>query len=322
MSRALAIVLIIVAFAVGVGVGVLGLLYSTGGAEPSQPAAEAAPTLSLDQATPTPSLLNQIATDVRTADDAVVTEIAAVNARLDVLSTEVSGLQGAAAAPTESATEAVTEEAAVTNETTEATAATDEATAEAAASGRDDLPERALFRIDPEQSEARFKIDETLTGNRITVVGVTDDIAGDVIVNYQDPAASQLGEIAINARTLRTDNDFRNQAIRGRILETNDYEFIRFQPTAIRSLAGDVSVGDTVEFEVDGDLTVRDTTNPVTFTVSLTADAVDQISGLAVTEIMYADYGITINAPPTVADIGDVVTLEFDFVATRVEDEG
>jgi polyisoprenoid-binding protein YceI len=299
-------------------VGVLGLLYSTGGAEPSQSAAEAAPTLSLDQATPTPSLLNQIATDVRTADDAVVTEIAAVNARLDALSTEVSGLQGAAVAATQNATEVVTEEAAATAET----AATDEATAEAAASDGDELPERALFRIDPEQSEARFKIDETLTGNRITVVGVTDDIAGDVIVNYQDPAASQLGEIAINARTLRTDNDFRNQAIRGRILETNDYEFIRFQPTAIRSLAGDVSVGDTVEFEVDGDLTVRDTTNPVTFTVSLTADAVDQISGLAVTEIMYADYGITINAPPTVADIGDVVTLEFDFVATRVEDEG
>ncbi|MCB9458203.1 MAG: YceI family protein [Anaerolineaceae bacterium] len=184
-------------------------------------------------------------------------------------------------------------------------------------------PERALFRITTDESEARFKIDETLVGNEIVVVGTTNDIAGDIIVNFANPAESQLGEVAVSARTLKTDEEFRNQSIRGRILlsSQDEYEFITFAPTEFVSLTSDpVSVGDTLEFEITGNLTIRGNTNTVTFPTTVTVVSADRIEGFATTDVLYSDYGITIQAPPTVSNIGDVVTIELDFVALLVDE--
>ena len=70
-----------------------------------------------------------------------------------------------------------------------------------------------IFQIDPAQSQVRFELDEDLRGSRITVVGTTDQVAGELAVDLNNPAATQVGVIQINARTLATDNNFRNRAI-------------------------------------------------------------------------------------------------------------
>jgi polyisoprenoid-binding protein YceI len=306
MSRTTAAVLIVIAFAVGAAVGAGGLLYSTGRLTDSRDAAEVAPTLSLDMPTDVPAVDNELATSVADANaklDLLTTEIAVINGELTDLNADVGAI---AAMPT-----AIP----ATN--------TPEVTPTLTPTPTPALPERALFRIDEDESEARFKIDETLFGNAIVVVGTTRRVGGDIIVNYQSPAESQIGTIAINVRTLRTDNEFRDQAIRGQILEANndDFEFVTFTPTEILSLEETVAVGDSVTFEVLGDLTIKGVTQQVTFEVTITADSLEQITGFAVTEIAYADYGINIEAPPSVSGIGDIVTLELDFVATVVDSE-
>ena len=73
-----------------------------------------------------------------------------------------------------------------------------------------------LYRIVPEESEARFEIDEILRGEPTRVVGITDQVAGDIILDFADAAASQVGVIRINARTLMTDEDRRDRAKLGR----------------------------------------------------------------------------------------------------------
>lgn len=221
-------------------------------------------------------------------------------------------------APTLSLNNEATEPISEPQATPEATAqtATDTTTATSA--------EQALFRINPEQSQARFLIDEVLAGSPITVVGATNQVAGDIIVNFANPSLSQVGTIVINARTLATDNEFRNQAIRGRILLSSQdaYEFIRFVPTQLVGLPQSaLAVGETVNFQIVGDLTVRDTTRSVTFEASVTLDDEGQISGSANATILYADFGIGIQAPPQVTDIGDQVGLEIDFVALAVSGE-
>ncbi|MCA9883455.1 MAG: YceI family protein, partial [Anaerolineae bacterium] len=219
------------------------------------------------------------------------------------------------AEPTEEMAEPTEEMAEPTEEPTEEAADAESASASS--------PERALFRITTDESEARFKIDETLVGNEIVVVGTTNDIAGDIIVNFANPAESQLGEVAVSARTLKTDEEFRNQSIRGRILlsSQDEYEFITFAPTEFVSLTSDpVSVGDTLEFEITGNLTIRGNTNTVTFPTTVTVVSADRIEGFATTDVLYSDYGITIQAPPTVSNIGDVVTIELDFVALLVDE--
>ena len=181
------------------------------------------------------------------------------------------------------------------------------------------LPEQALFRIDSEQSEVRFRINETLVGEELEVVGTTHDVAGDILIDYQNPAASTVGTLAINARTLRTSNDQRNDSIRSQILETRENEFIFFYPTALLNVPSEpVSVGETVEFQVQGDLEIKGIKQSVTFAVTLTAVAETEITGLGRATVEYADWDITINPPPSVAGVEDTVILEIEFRATQV----
>lgn len=178
-----------------------------------------------------------------------------------------------------------------------------------------DLGEPIIFTISQDDSQVRFELDEDLAGIRTTVVGTTNQVAGELAVNYKDLSTTQAGVILINARTLATDNQFRNRAINSQILETTTYEFITFTPTAVNGLPDSVEIGGTVEFTMVGELTIRDVTTEVTFTVTATAVSATQISGTAVATVLRADYGLTIPSVPNVANVEDEVDLYIDFVA-------
>ena len=78
-----------------------------------------------------------------------------------------------------------------------------------------------IYQIVPGESSVRFELDEELRGNPITVVGETDQVAGEIAVDLAELSSTQVGTIQINARALATDNDFRNRAIKNEILNTN-----------------------------------------------------------------------------------------------------
>lgn len=172
-----------------------------------------------------------------------------------------------------------------------------------------------IYQISPEASQVRFELDEDLRGNRITVVGSTDQVAGEIGVDLNNLAATEAGIIQINARALATDNNFRNRAIKNEILKTDDYEFITFEPTAVNGLPDTAAVGDEVSFTIDGNLTVRDITQPVTFELTVTVVSPEQISGTATTIINRGDFGLNIPSVPNVANVEEEVELYIDFVA-------
>jgi polyisoprenoid-binding protein YceI len=172
-----------------------------------------------------------------------------------------------------------------------------------------------IFEIVQAESEARFLIDEVLNGSPNTVVGVTDQVAGEIAVYPDDPTRSRIGTIRVNARTLTTDNGFRNRAIKNRILNTDAYEFVTFTPTELVGLPASAAVGESYAFQVVGDLTVRDVTRSVTFDATITPASDTRLEGNARTTILYPDFGISIPKVPSVASVEDEVTLELDFVA-------
>lgn len=196
-------------------------------------------------------------------------------------------------------------------------AVSDTATANtAAASDTNVVPAGAFVaQIVPHESEARFLIDEVLNNEPITVVGATNQVAGELAVDPQEPSKTRVGIIQINARTLTTDNDFRNRAIKNRILFTDEYEFITFEPTEITGLPQSGTVGQTYTFQMTGNLTIRDVTQPVTFEVTATPTTDTRLEGTAQATIRYADFNITIPQVPQVASVSDDVRLEIDFVA-------
>ncbi len=244
-------------------------------------------------------------------------------------------VSGGSAAPTvalsaptlELATRASTATVAPTN------IVTSESTAESAVTAISDpatatkVPTRAptsapanvmVFSIVPESSEVRFTLNEVLRGSPNKVTGRTDQVAGQIGVDFTTPANSQVGEIRIDARSLSTDNELRNRAIRGQILQSSDdkFEFIAFKPTSVSGLPDTVTIGEAFTFQIAGDLRIRDITNPVTFDVSVTPDTKLQITGTASATVQRDDYRLTIPNVPGVADVDQAVLLEIDFVAT------
>jgi len=184
----------------------------------------------------------------------------------------------------------------------------------------DSADEANVFRISQEESEVSFTIEEVLGGQDTTVIGRTDEVAGDILVNLSNPALSEVGQIRINARTLRTDNSRRDGAIGRFILQSSqdEYEFIEFMPTAITNIAEAVAVGDELEFQIVGDLSISGVTREVTFDVTASYADEDQISGSAETTVLYPDFDLTIPSVPNVASVDEDVILRIDFLADRV----
>lgn len=172
-----------------------------------------------------------------------------------------------------------------------------------------------LYSIVQEKSEARFLIDEVLRGAPKTVVGTTDQVAGEIQIDLSDPASAQIGTILINARTLTTDNDFRNRAIKNQILVTDRYEFISFTPTTLNGIPDQISIGETYTIETVGDLTIKDITKEATFTTTVTVLSETQLQGFSTATIFYSDFGINIPDAPAVSSVADEVILEIESIA-------
>jgi polyisoprenoid-binding protein YceI len=172
-----------------------------------------------------------------------------------------------------------------------------------------------VFEIVSAESEARFVIDEILRGSPFTVVGVTDQVAAEFTVNPANLSTARIGPVLINARTLATDNNLRNRAIKNFILSTDQYEFINFIPTEVVGLKGSGTIGESYDFQIIGDLIIRDVSRQVTFEATATAISETQIEGFATTTILRADYDLTIPQVPQVAGVDEEVVLEIDFVA-------
>lgn len=176
-----------------------------------------------------------------------------------------------------------------------------------------------LFEIQPFASEARFILDEVLRGNPKTVVGSSGQVGGQILVNYDDLPTVQFSQIGVLAETLNTDNSFRDSALRERILFTNQYELITFEPTSFHNLPESIQVGHTIEFDVTGTLSIKGIGREETFSVVATAVSATQFNLFASTQINRLDYDLIIPAVQGVANVDEIILIELDLVAAAVE---
>ena len=172
------------------------------------------------------------------------------------------------------------------------------------------------FEIQPGESEARFVIDEILRGEPKTVVGTTNQVAGQILADPSNPKGTQIGTILINARTLTTDSEARNRSLKNLILQTEAHEYISFQPTELVGLPERARIGDLLSLKVVGDLTIRGVSRPVTFDATVMPETATRLEGNATTTIRYADWGLSIPQVSAVTGVSDDVRLELSFVAT------
>lgn len=284
-------IIAIALFSAGIGalIGVMGYIWIVGGDG----------TPSTDTTAPTLDV-NAIPTQSR---EMLLTQVANADAEIAALQTQVSDLQ-----------------AGIVAEVVEPTAtplSDDNTTSPEAISGR------TLYRIDSAASRVTFTLTEVLLGNPKTVIGGTNEVAGDVIIDFDNTGQSQIGMIRINARTFLTDDENRNRALRAEILQSSrdEFEFIEFVPTALNNLPETIAIGETYPIEIVGDLTILNTSNSITFTGDVTLTDASTLSGTATVEVAYADWGISIPDAIGVSNVSDTATLMIEFVAREVTEE-
>lgn len=171
------------------------------------------------------------------------------------------------------------------------------------------------YTISQDSSKASFVIDEVLNGAPVTVVGSTNQVAGQLSVNPTAPATAQIGAIQINARTFATDSANRDKATQNGILQTGTYEYITFTPASLVGRPATATVGQSYTFQIVGQLTIRDQTHEATFAATVTPAADGALQGNVTTTINYADWGISVPSVPFVTGLAETVTLNLDFVA-------
>ncbi|NJL94803.1 MAG: YceI family protein, partial [Anaerolineae bacterium] len=191
-------------------------------------------------------------------------------------------------------------------------------TLEAAAQGR-----QVVYRIDATQSEVRYNIDEVFLDDNTLAspVGRTQGIAGDVLIDFENPQASQVGTVVINIEQFASDSGLRDRAIRRNWLESSTYPEATFVPREILDFPAEPVPGEPFTFRMVGDLTVKTTTAEETWEVEVTlAEDESTLTGQARTAILLSTYDvgpIEQTIPPLRTE--DELRLEFDFVALRVE---
>ena len=177
---------------------------------------------------------------------------------------------------------------------------------------------QTLYRIDASQSSVSYTIDETLAGATRTATGTTHGVAGDIVVDDGDPAASHLGEVVVNVEQLTSDQELRDNRIRNDFLQSSRYPEARFSPTSTDGLPSQITDGTPYDVTITGDLTVRDVTAPVTLDATVTRNA-DALDIDATTTVKLSTYGAGPISIIGLVTTGDDVQLAFDLVAPEAD---
>ena len=174
--------------------------------------------------------------------------------------------------------------------------------AAAVASGVD-----SSWTVDPAASAVGYRVVEVLFGQDTEGVGRTSAVSGSMTI-----AGTQVTEATfeVDMATVTSDEDRRDSQFRGRLLDTESFPTATFTLTAPIELGAVPADGAAVTATATGDLTLRGTTNPVSFDVQAQqTGATIQVVGS--TDIVFADYGIP-DPSTTGVSTQDHGLLEFD----------
>jgi len=165
------------------------------------------------------------------------------------------------------------------------------------------------WAIDPVHSEVSFTVRHMMVSK---VRGRFDTFEGS-IVTAEDPLASVV-TASVDLSSINTGQEQRDAHIRSAdFFEVEKYSHMTFVSTGIR-VDGD-------DFLLDGDLTLKGVTKPVTFKLEISGFGPDAYGGTragfsATTEINRIDYGVTFNGPipgvPGGVAVSEKVTISLE----------
>jgi polyisoprenoid-binding protein YceI len=160
-----------------------------------------------------------------------------------------------------------------------------------------------------------YRVDEELGGGigAQTAAGRTSDVTGAVTI-----AGGQVTEAAfeVDMTTLKSNEDRRDNQLKGRGLETDTFTTANFELTEPVALPENAVTGEKLTVSAPGQLTLHGVTKDVT--IELTADLRDgAIAIVGDTPIVLADYEIDPPSGGFVVSVADEGELEFQLFLAK-----
>jgi polyisoprenoid-binding protein YceI len=179
-----------------------------------------------------------------------------------------------------------------TEESAPMPAATKAPTSEPTAESASPAAGLVTYKIIPGESQLQYEVGEVFIdeNNRFAVaIGVTPQVAGEISLDLAAPQNSSLGTFTADISQFQSDSGRRDNAIRGRYLESERYPTVTFVPTSVEGLPESYQEGQDIPLKITGDLTIREKTLPATFDAVVRLEG-NQLTGQATTTILMSDF--------------------------------
>ncbi|WP_067727744.1 YceI family protein [Oceanobacillus damuensis] len=169
---------------------------------------------------------------------------------------------------------------------------------------------KTLWTVDPVHSEVGFSVKHMMISK---AKGTFDKFDAVIEADVEDLTDSKV-EVTINTASVNTRNEDRDNHLRsGDFFDSENYPTLTF-------IATDITKKSANEYEVTGDLTIKDTTKPVTLDVTFEGQSKDPMGGDTVagfsgkTSINRKDFGLTWNAAVETGGVlvGEDVNINFE----------
>lgn len=181
------------------------------------------------------------------------------------------------------------------------------------------------FVIVPQESEAAYIVDEEflagaasrlgIQAGKVKTTGATSQVNGSLALDFGDSVPQLVsGDFTVDISTLSSDQNRRDNRIRQEWLQSARYPIATFTATSIQNAPASYNEGEEASFQLAGDLTIRETTVPVTFDVKATLQG-DTIAGEATTQVKMTDFGFQPPAMGGLLTVGDDTVIQLKFTA-------
>lgn len=174
------------------------------------------------------------------------------------------------------------------------------------------------LRLAATGNEARYIVNEQLAGRplRNDAIGTTSAVTGALVLDRKGKFVPDSSSLSIDLASLQTDQARRDNFVRQRTLQVDQYPTAVLQPRELRGLPWPLPASGEHRFQLAGDLTLHGVTRPTLWEVTATF-AGGSITGTARTHFKFADYHLDTPRLAFILSVQDSIRLEYDFAFER-----
>ncbi len=174
-----------------------------------------------------------------------------------------------------------------------------------------------VFRVEPGQSKAVFRVREQLARVNFPndAVGTTSAVSGQLALRPDGSIVAEASKITVDLQQLATDSPQRDNFIKRNTLLTNQFPTAEFVPLRAEGLPTPLPPSGEHSFRLAGLMTIHGVQKEVTWDATATRNG-NQLASTATTTVTFGDFGMEPPRAPVVLSVVDEIRLEMNLAMT------